>query len=187
MDGTKLTRRRALFLDRDGVVIEDVGYPSDPAGVRLIDGALDGMSRIAEAGWRLVLVSNQSGVGRGLVTPDQAASVHRRLIQELEAGGVQLAGIYYCFHAPGDGCRCRKPSPGLVLEAARDLQLDLERSVMVGDKESDLEAGRRAGCRVVAFGPARSGVVSAEGDLSAPDWHALVDVLDAGGHRSAAS
>lgn len=184
-------RRRSLFLDRDGVVIEDVGYPSDPAEVRLLDGALDGMARLARAGWHLVLVSNQSGVGRGLITAEQAESVHRRLVEELEAGGVRLDGAYYCLHAPDDGCDCRKPSPGLVLRAVRDLQLDLPHSFLVGDRESDLEAGRRAGCRVVAFGPAASGAASpgslSDGNLWAPNWPALVEMLDTDGQRSAAS
>lgn len=175
--------RRTLFLDRDGVVIEDVGYPSDPADVRLLDGGLRGMAQISQAGWCLVLVSNQSGVGRGLVTHEQAEAVHRQVVDELEAGGVSLDGAYYCFHAPDDGCECRKPSPALLLQASQDLSLDLSRSVLVGDRESDLEAGRRAGCRVVAFAPNRSGASSA-GDLSAPDWPALVQLLGAGEHGS---
>jgi histidinol-phosphate phosphatase family protein len=175
--------RRTLFLDRDGVVIEDVGYPSDPADVRLLGGALRGMAHIAQAGWCLVLVSNQSGVGRGLVTQEQAQAVHSRVVDELEAGGVSLDGAYYCLHAPDDDCECRKPSPAMLLQASQDLNLDLSRSFLVGDRESDLEAGHRAGCRVVAFGPSWSGAGSA-GDLSVPDWPALVELLEAGECRS---
>jgi histidinol-phosphate phosphatase family protein len=176
--------RRTLFLDRDGVVIEDVGYPSDPADVRLLDGALRGMAHIARAGWCLVLVSNQSGVGRGLVSREQAEAVHRQMVDELGAGGVSLDGAYYCLHAPDDGCECRKPSPALLLQASQDLGLDLSRSILVGDRESDLEAGQRAGCRVVAFGPNGWGAGSAD-DLSAPDWPALVALLGAGEQGSA--
>lgn len=142
---------RALFMDRDGTVMVDIGYPRDPDDVELLPGAPETLARLRELGLKLVIVSNQSGVGRGLVSADEAAAVHRRFVDALRAEGVELDAAYYCPHAPEDGCRCRKPSPELLERAARELDVDLAKSFMVGDKETDLEAGRRAGCRTIAF------------------------------------
>jgi histidinol-phosphate phosphatase family protein len=138
--------RRALFLDRDGTLIVDVGYPRSADDVQLIPGAAEAL-RTLQNRYALVVISNQSGIARGIITPEQAAAVHDRFTQLFAAEGVQFTGSYYCPHGPDDGCRCRKPAPGLLLDAARDLDLDLAASVMIGDKPSDLEAGRAAGCR----------------------------------------
>ena len=144
--------RRALFLDRDGTLIVDVGYPRDPALVQPIEGAIDAL-RVLQRDHALVVISNQSGIARGRITPAEAAAVHDRFVAMFESGGVTFAGFYYCPHGPDDGCRCRKPAPGLLEDAARELGLDLARSIMIGDKPSDLEAGRAAGCAlVVPFG-----------------------------------
>jgi histidinol-phosphate phosphatase family protein len=142
---------RALFMDRDGTVMVDVGYPRGPDDVELLPDAPDTLARLRQLGLKLVVVSNQSGVGRGLVTADEAASVHRSFVEALRAHGVELDAAYYCPHAPDDGCSCRKPSPELLERAARELDIDLRESFMVGDKDSDVEAGRRAGCRAIAF------------------------------------
>jgi D-glycero-D-manno-heptose 1,7-bisphosphate phosphatase len=143
----------AVFFDRDGTLIDDVGYPRDPAGVRLVDGAAEALAALRQAGFRLVVVSNQSGIGRGLVTEDEARSVHERFVSEFERHGVRLDDVRYCPHAPEAGCDCRKPAPGLLLAAADDLGLDLDASFMVGDKSSDVEAGHRAGCRTILLAP----------------------------------
>ncbi len=138
--------RRALFLDRDGTLIVDVGYPKDPALVEILPGAVDALKALAHD-WVFVVISNQSGIGRGLITPIEATAVHDRFIALFAAEGVAFAGVYYCPHAPDAGCPCRKPAPGLLHDAARDLELDLAASVMLGDKESDVAAGLAAGCR----------------------------------------
>lgn len=159
---------KAVFLDRDGTVIEDVGYPRDPEQVRLLPGAAEALERLRRAGFALVVVSNQSGIGRGLVTEEEAAAVHRRFVSALAERGIELAGAFYCPHAPADGCSCRKPSPELLRRAADELHLDLECSFMVGDKDSDVEAGRRAGCAAV--------LIASTGD----GWNAVADgILDA--------
>lgn len=119
----------------------------------------------------LVMVSNQSGIGRGLITPEEAAAVHARLEELLAAEGVALAGVYYCPHAPDAGCDCRKPSPGLLLRAASDLGIDLAGSYAVGDQPRDVEAGRRAGCRTALLGP------SGDADIVAPDWGSLAPMM----------
>jgi histidinol-phosphate phosphatase family protein len=145
--------RKALFLDRDGTLIVDVGYPRDPERVELLDGVVDAL-RALQRDYALVIISNQSGIGRGLIREDEAIAVHERVIERFRAAGVTFAGAYYCPHAPDDRCRCRKPAPGLLEDAARELDLDLGRSIMIGDKPSDLVAGRAAGCRyVVRLGP----------------------------------
>lgn len=137
--------RRALFLDRDGTLIVDVGYPRDPDAVVLLPGAAEAL-RAVPADVALVIVSNQSGLARGRITLDEAAAVAARVEALFAADGVRFAGAYHCPHGPDDGCACRKPAPGMLLQAARDLDLELAASIMVGDKPSDVEAGRAAGC-----------------------------------------
>lgn len=159
--------RSALFLDRDGTLIVDVGYPRDPDRVELVDGAADAL-RALQRDHALVIISNQSGIGRGLIREDEARAVHARVIERFKASGVTFAGAYYCPHTPDDRCRCRKPAPGLIEDAARELDLDLGRSFMIGDKPSDLEAGRAAGCRyVVRLGPDED---NAEASARCDDW-----------------
>jgi histidinol-phosphate phosphatase family protein len=102
--------RRALFIDRDGTLIVDVGYPRDPAQVEPLPGALDAL-RALQAHHALVIVSNQSGIGRGLITPAEAGAVHARVVERFGQAGVAFAGAYYCPHDPGAGCACRKPAP----------------------------------------------------------------------------
>ena len=142
-------KRRAVFLDRDGTVIYDVGYPRDPQQVRLLPGVGEALRKLKEQGLLLVLVSNQSGIGRGLVTVEQAEQVHQEFVSRLAEYDIQLDAAYYCPHAPEDQSRCRKPSPEMLLQAAKELDLDLARSFMVGDKASDVEAGKRAGCQTI--------------------------------------
>ncbi len=138
-----------LFLDRDGVIIVDKDYLSDPAGVELVPGAAAAMARAAAAGCLLVGLSNQSGVGRGYFGQAELAAVMTRVESELAAHGVVLDGLYYCPHAPGQGCRCRKPGPGLLEEASASFTWDATRSWVIGDKASDVELGRRHGLGAV--------------------------------------
>lgn len=137
--------RRALFLDRDDTLIVDPGYPRDPDAVVLVPGAAAALRRVP-ADVALVIVSNQSGIARGLITLAEADAVAARVAERFAAEGVGFAGAYRCPHAPDDGCRCRKPAPGMLLDAARDLGLDLARSMMLGDRPSDVAAGEAAGC-----------------------------------------
>ena len=137
----------AVFLDRDGTVNEEVEYLDDPARLRLIVVAADAIWRPNPAGVPVVLVSNQAGVGRGYFDEAVLGEIHRELARQLAIAGARLDAIYYCPHHPEDGCHCRKPRPGMLLRAAAEHDLDLLGSFAVGDKLSDLEAGRRAGCR----------------------------------------
>jgi D-glycero-D-manno-heptose 1,7-bisphosphate phosphatase len=141
----------AVFLDRDGTLIAEVGYLGDPDGVALLSGVRDAVRRLRDAGFLLVVVSNQAGVARGLFTEDDVVAVNGRLADILADEGLELDGWYYCIHHPdfGEPCDCRKPAPGMLTRAAGELGLDLGRSWIVGDHPSDAEAGRRAGARPI--------------------------------------
>lgn len=140
--------RAAVFLDRDGVlnaVPPRHAYVRHPDELSLLDGAAEAVRLINEAGWLAVLVSNQRGIARGLMTHDDVARVHGALQRTLALAGARLDGLYYCPHA-ADACDCRKPSPGLLQTAARELDIALERSWVVGDMPEDLALAARAGC-----------------------------------------
>ena len=147
---------QAVFLDKDGTLVEDVPYNVDPARVRLAPGAAEGLAALHAAGYRLVVVSNQSGVARGHFPEEALAGVRRRLEEILGDLGVPLAGFYYCPHHPEGrvaayrvDCTCRKPGTGLITRASGELGLDPAACWLVGDILDDVEAGRRAGCRTV--------------------------------------
>jgi D-glycero-D-manno-heptose 1,7-bisphosphate phosphatase len=132
----------AVFLDRDGTLIEDRHYMSDPGDVHLIDGVPEALARLRAAGYLLVVVTNQSGIARGWITPAQYAAVRDRLGQLLAAAGAPLDATYVCPHHPDatGACDCRKPGPGMFRAAATDLNIDLARSVLVGDRWRDIAA-----------------------------------------------
>lgn len=147
---------KAVFLDRDGTIIEDPGYLSRPEQVRFLPGAIEGLKKMQEAGYLLVIITNQSGIARGYFTEDELRMIHEYLTEQLEKQGVTLSGIYYCPHHPKEGyppyvkkCRCRKPGSVLLERAADELSIELAASWMIGDKTSDILAGKRAGCRTV--------------------------------------
>jgi len=137
--------RPVLFLDRDGVVNADRHYLADPAQVELLPGVAAAMLRAREAGFWLVGVSNQSGLGRGRFTQDDFQAVMEELDRQLTLEGVSFDAFFYCPHAPGDNCQCRKPLPGLLQETSRQLSWIKKGSWVVGDKISDVALGRDAG------------------------------------------
>jgi D-glycero-D-manno-heptose 1,7-bisphosphate phosphatase len=139
----------AVFLDRDGTINEEVEYLDDPDELRLIPGAAEAIHFLNQAGVPAIVVTNQAGVGRGYFSEARVEAIHQQLAKQLAAHDARLDAIYYCPHHPDEGCDCRKPKPGMLKGAAREHGLDLSRSFAVGDKVSDLEAGRRAGCRTV--------------------------------------
>ncbi len=174
----------AVFLDKDGTLIEDIPYNVDPERIKFMPGALSGLERLQTYGFRLVVVSNQAGVARGKFREADVDAVAQRLRDLASAAGIHLSGFYFCPHdqrgvvSPyARECNCRKPAPGLVLRAATELDLDTKRSWLVGDILDDVEAGRRAGCRTILIdnghetewlsGPSRS-----------PDYYAR-DLLQA--------
>lgn len=146
----------AVFLDKDGTLLEDVPYNVEPERMRWTPRAADGLRLLDHAGYRLVVVSNQSGVARGMFPEEALVRVHRQLAEMFQRIGTPLADFYYCPHYPvgkvapyATTCQCRKPLPGLIVRAAHEHQLDLERSWMIGDILDDVEAGHRAGCRTI--------------------------------------
>jgi D-glycero-D-manno-heptose 1,7-bisphosphate phosphatase len=144
--GVPLTRPLGTaLLDRDGTINFDRHYLGDPDGVDLLPGAAAGLRLLAAAGVRLVVVTNQSGIGLGRITASQVTAVNARLVSLLEGEGITLSGIYICPHHPEAGCACRKPADGLARQAAAELGLDLRRAIVAGDKDSDLGLGRALG------------------------------------------
>lgn len=126
------------FLDRDGTIIAERHYLGDQEGVAFESGAVAGLRQLEALGYLLVVITNQSGIGRGLLTREQVDGVNRRADELLQAHGVRIAAWYICPHTPDEACDCRKPSPGMVDRAARELNIDLSRSLVVGDKDADL-------------------------------------------------
>jgi len=143
--------RRAAFLDRDGVLIEDAGYAYDPASLRWVPGAVLAIRRLRTAGFAPVLATNQSGVGRGLFTQANLDRFHAALGARLAALGAPLAAVAWCPHGPKEECACRKPLPGMLEEAFAALPLVREGSFMVGDRASDVTAGEAARVRGLLF------------------------------------
>ena len=141
--------RAAVFLDKDGTLIENVPYNVDPALIRLTPRAGEGLRRMQQCGYKLIVISNQSGVGRHYFPEEALQGVEERLRNMLAPLDVSFAGFYWCPHAPEAGCACRKPEPGLILRAADEHDVDPQRSWMIGDILNDVEAGHRAGCRTV--------------------------------------
>lgn len=138
--------KKAVFLDRDGTLNEDPGYLSDPAQLKLLPGVPKALAELKAAGFLLVVVSNQSGVGRGLIRPEALPEIHKKL-NVLLSPDVQIDHFELCIHHPDDDCECRKPKPKLIRDAAAKLGVDISQSFMVGDKISDLGAGKTAGCK----------------------------------------
>ncbi len=140
-------KRRAVFLDRDGTLNFDPGYLNDPEQVRLLPGVPEALSLLSAAGYLLIVVSNQSGVGRGKITLQNLHAIHERMDQLLVPYQVKIDAYYFCVHRPDENCQCRKPHPQLLLAAAQTHGIDLRESWMIGDRDTDLEAGHRAGCK----------------------------------------
>lgn len=160
----------AVFLDRDGTLIEDAGYLRDPRDVRIYPGVVEALAMLKEIGLRLVIVTNQSGIGRGYYGVADYRAVQAETIRQLGAGLIDAT--YFCPDHPDSATDRRKPGPGMLLEAARDHGLDLPRSFMVGDRTGDIEAGRRAGLAasiLVRTGIGESEIAKAGADFVADD------------------
>jgi D-glycero-D-manno-heptose 1,7-bisphosphate phosphatase len=168
---------KAIFLDRDGTLMKDVGYCSQPEQVELIEGVSDLLPRLKNAGFKLIIVTNQSGIGRGYFAEEDFWGVQRELEKQLGPGIIDAT--YFCADTPQQESTRRKPNPGMLLEAATDLGIDLGQSYMVGDKVSDAEAGIRAGVRAtILFGTdAASGAMESGATLVAKDFAELAEFI----------
>lgn len=139
--------KKAVFLDRDGTLNHDPGYLNDAQAVVLYEGVGEALAALSRAGFLLVVVTNQSGIARGLIQPAELEKIHLRLNEILKPFDVQIDRFEFCSHHPDDGCSCRKPKPELIIRSADQLDIDLKNSYMIGDRSSDLEVGINAGCR----------------------------------------
>jgi len=179
---------RAVFLDRDGVLnYNRSDHIKTPEEYVPIPGAAAAVARLKEAGWAVVVVSNQSGLGRGLFNQEALDAIMAKMRAVLAAAGGGVDGVYYCPHAPGAGCECRKPASGLVLRAAREHGLDLKHSYLVGDQGGDIECGRAVGMRTVlvetGLPEERPGPSAARPDHVAKDLGDAVAWILQEGHR----
>ena len=159
-----ISKSAAVFIDRDGTIMEDVVYCSDPKQVRIFHGIPEALRRLKSNGFKLIIITNQSGIGRRLFTIEQYRAVEAELLRQLGDGLIDAS--YFCPDVPGEQSSHRKPAPGMILQAARDHRIDLSRSFFIGDKEIDAECGRNAGVRTIRV------QTGAECDLtgSIADW-----------------
>ena len=166
-----MSSRPAVFFDRDGTLMEEAGYCADPRQVRLYRGVPLALRQLKAAGFLTFILTNQSGIGRGYFTAAQYQAVQAELLAQI--GPCLIDASYFCPDEPGVSSACRKPEPGMVLQAARDFPIDLPRSYFIGDKSSDIECGRRAGTRTIL-------VMTGYGaqQTCVPDWRAA-DVVQA--------
>ncbi|MDZ7870733.1 MAG: D-glycero-beta-D-manno-heptose 1,7-bisphosphate 7-phosphatase [Rheinheimera sp.] len=182
--GTLTTLRKAAFLDRDGVINIDHGYTYKPEHFDFIDGVFDACRHLQNLGYLLIVVTNQSGIARGYYDEQDFAVLTSWMKQQFAAHGVKIDGVYYCPHHVEKGqepynidCDCRKPNPGMLLQAMREYGIDPALSLMVGDKAADMQAAAAAG--VARKFLVRSGNPLSEEDLQSADlvWDSLADVL----------
>lgn len=139
--------RPAIFLDRDGVINANrADYVKQWTEFCFLPGALEALQKLATLGWPIVIITNQSAIGRGIVSQANVEQIHQQMIDAIHAAGGRIDAIFTCPHHPEDGCDCRKPRPGLLLQAQAELQIDLARSILVGDAVSDLQAAQAVGC-----------------------------------------
>jgi D-glycero-D-manno-heptose 1,7-bisphosphate phosphatase len=180
--------RPAVFMDRDGTISEEVGYVNHLSRYRLLPRSLEAIRLINEAGLMAIVTTNQSGVARGYFSQDLVEAVHARLLSLAAGAGTRLDAIYYCPHHPAEGsppwraaCDCRKPKPGMILRAAREHGIDLERSYVVGDSVVDIEAGAAAGVRgvLVLTGYGRGLLEHQKERFRTPPAHTADDLLEA--------
>lgn len=174
-----MNRRHFVLVDRDGTINVERDYLSDPAALELIPGAARAIRDLNAAGFGVVVITNQSGIGRGYFTLERLAEVHARLIELLAAEGATADGIYICPHGPGDDCACRKPLPGMVEQAVAEHGFDPRQGFMIGDKEADVELGRSVGAEtfLVRTGYGRKYEAATKADHVVDDLAAAVAAI----------
>ena len=142
-------KSRVVFLDRDGTIARDVHYCRRVEDLEILPTIPEGIRLLNERGFKVIVVTNQSGVARGYFTEETLAQIHEKMRDELAQHGAWVDAIYYCPHHPDEGCDCRKPKPGLIHRAAKEHNIELSQSFFIGDQLQDVEAGRSASCRTV--------------------------------------
>ncbi|RLF36497.1 MAG: D-glycero-beta-D-manno-heptose-1,7-bisphosphate 7-phosphatase [Thermoplasmata archaeon] len=145
----KIMGNKAVFIDRDGTINVNVEYLDNPDDFQMYPGVAEGIKVLRDNGFKVIVVTNQSGIARGYFTEKILEGIHQKMRKELMKKGADVDGIYYCPHHPNDNCDCRKPNTGLIEKAVEDLDIDLQRSYMIGDRMLDVEAGYRMGLKTV--------------------------------------
>ena len=168
---------KAVFLDRDGTIMFDPGYISDPCKVEIFGEVVDALKALKAAGYLLVIITNQSGIGRGYFSVADLEKVNMRMSELFDGRGVRFDGIYICPHIDENKCTCRKPQPGLIFRAAREQDIDITVSYMVGNSKSDVMAGVAAGCRLNFLIGAEKGSLSRNGILSVENMEDVAEII----------
>ena len=168
---------KAVFLDRDGTIAVDVNYCSCPEDFKLFPDVPESIKRLNESGFKTVVITNQSGIGRGIFTEESLALIHRKMKDELAASGARIDAIYYCPHHPDEQCACRKPGTYLFQKAAKDLNIEFPLSFVIGDSEKDINAGKALGCKTILIDTSpRSGLIeTARADYIAKNFSAATE------------
>ena len=156
---------KAIFLDRDNTLIRDPGYFHEPEKIEFFSGVIEGLRKLRAEGFLFIVVANQSGIGRGYFPESATIAVNQKIAELLKEQGIRIEKCYYCPHAPEAGCECRKPKPALILQAAKEFEVNLKDSFFIGDTPRDMGAGRAAGTTTVLVG----GEPAEMTDLHAPD------------------
>jgi len=140
---------RAVFIDRDGTINVNFGYINNPDDFKMYPGVKEGIKLLKDNGFKIIIVTNQSGIARGYFSEDALEKIHEKMKSELSKNGTEIDAIYFCPHHPDDGCRCRKPGTGLFEQAIIDLDINAEKSFVIGDRMLDVEAGYKIDCKTV--------------------------------------
>lgn len=171
----EIRKNKAVFLDRDGVINRDIPYCSCPEDFELLPGVIEGILHFNKKGFKVVVVTNQSGIARGYLTEDMLLKIHNKMCSELAKHGACIDAIYHCPHHPEDSCECRKPSAFMLRQAASCLDIDLNQSYVIGDSEIDMEMGRRAGCKTFLVCSSKKGNKSSNSSVKAD--HIVPDMI----------
>jgi D-glycero-D-manno-heptose 1,7-bisphosphate phosphatase len=172
---------KAVFFDRDGVIIVEKNFLSDFSKVEYIPRSIEAIKALSD-NYRKIIVSNQSGIARGYFTIDQVNEFNRELAADLDKRGAHIDAVYFCPHGPGDNCNCRKPSIGLFEKAKEQFGIDYKKSWMIGDKSSDIQAGKNIDAKTIlvltGFGGNEPGALSIKPDFTANDLHEAVEIIN---------
>ncbi len=141
--------QKAVFLDRDGVINEDNEYVGKVEDFIFVKGIFRALKKLQERGYKLFIITNQSGIGRGYYTEEDYKEITEYMLNEFEKNNITIEKVYFCKHTPEDNCNCRKPKPGMILQASKEFNIDLKNSWVIGDKLSDVEAGENVGCKTI--------------------------------------
>lgn len=163
-----------IFLDRDGTIIVDKVYLNNPEEVEFINGVIDGLQKLVQRGFKLVIVTNQSGIARGIVQIENLHAIHKKIIDVLKPHGVEIFKIYYCPHLPEDNCNCRKPKTGMVEEIKA--LIDIKKSFVIGDKDTDVYFGKNLGIKTVLLTRDKNNI-PLETDFVAENFNEAVEIV----------